>query len=57
VPWCNGGRLNLHRGRYRYLKRFALDCDTDASRVMRALLAEMQADDGLADKVRARISH
>jgi hypothetical protein len=46
--------LDLDRSTHRYLKRFVLDCDTDASRVMRALLAEMQADDDLADKVRGR---
>lgn len=51
-------RLNLDVDRelHRWLKSFALQADTDMAHVVRALLAEMQADEGLADKVRARVT-
>jgi hypothetical protein len=48
--------LHLPKPMHRYLRRFALDADTDASVVVRALLTEMQLDDELAEKVRSRIS-
>jgi hypothetical protein len=38
-----------------YLKRFALDADSDVIHVLRALVSEMQADADLADRVRARL--
>ena len=51
-------RLNpdIDREPHRWLKGFALQADTDMAHVVRALLAELQADDGLADRVRARVS-
>ena len=48
--------LDVDRDTRAYLKRFALDADSDVIRVLRALIAEMQADDGLADRVRVRVS-
>ncbi len=33
-----------------------LQADSDVAHVVRALLAEMQADEGLADRVRARLN-
>jgi hypothetical protein len=48
--------LDVDRQTHRYLKQFALDTETDIMRVLRALIAEMQADDGLAAKVRNRVS-
>ena len=48
--------LDLDLGLHRCLKCFALDSNADASVVIRALLAEMQDDEDLADKVRARVS-
>ena len=51
-------RLNadIDREVHRWLKSFALQADTDMVYVVRALLAELQADEGLADKVRARLT-
>jgi hypothetical protein len=48
--------LDIDRELHRWLKGFALQADSDVAHVVRALLAELQADDGLADRVRARVS-
>ena len=39
-----------------YLRQFLLYSKTNLTRVLRAPLAELQADDGLACKVRTRVS-
>lgn len=51
-------RLNadIDRELHRWLKGFALQADTDMAHIVRALLAELQADDALADRVRAGLS-
>lgn len=49
--------LDVDRETRSYLKRFALDADSDLLHVLRALIAEMQTDDGLADRVRGRVSN
>jgi hypothetical protein len=43
--------LDLSREQHRFLKRFAFDAETDASVVMRALLALLQNDEKLARRV------
>lgn len=43
--------LDLTLEQHRFLKRFAFDAETDASVVMRALLALLQADEKLARRV------
>lgn len=48
--------LDIDRGLHRWLKGFALQADSDVAHVVRALLAELQTDETLADKVRARVS-
>lgn len=45
--------LDLNREQHHFLKRFALDADTDASAVVRALLTRLQDDSGLARQVQA----
>jgi hypothetical protein len=47
--------LDLSREQHRFLKRFAFDAETDASVVMRALLALLQHDERFARKVRAAL--
>ena len=47
--------LDLDRARHQDLKRYALSIETDASRVVRALLDELAGDPGLAARVQARI--
>ena len=48
--------LDIDRELHRWLKTFALQADSDVAHVVRALLAELQADETLADRVRARVS-
>lgn len=43
--------LDLSREQHRFLKRFAFDAETDASVVMRALLAVLQRDKALAQRI------
>jgi hypothetical protein len=47
--------LDLDRDRHQFLKQYALRLETDASRVVRALLDQLRADDALADRVRERV--
>lgn len=47
--------LDVERPKHRYLRQFAFDCDSDMQRVLRALIDEMQGDQELADRVRARV--
>jgi hypothetical protein len=47
--------LDLSREQHRFLKRYALDVETDASVVMRALLALLQNDETVARKVRSEL--
>lgn len=47
--------LDIDRPLHRWLKGFALDADSDVAHVVRALLAELQADDSLAAKIRNRL--
>lgn len=58
VPNVKPVRLNLDidRETHRWLKGFALQADSDVAHVVRALLAELQADEALADKVRSRVA-
>jgi hypothetical protein len=44
--------LDLEREQHRFLKRFALDAEVDAARVMRALLDQLRTDTDLANRVR-----
>lgn len=58
VPSAKPVRFSLdldREGHHRYLKRFAFDANTDISHILRALVDEMQTDDGLADRVRERL--
>lgn len=57
-PGAKPVRLNLDIDRelHRWLKGFALQADSDVAHVVRSLLAELQTDDALADKVRARLA-
>jgi hypothetical protein len=43
--------LDLTRDQHRFLKRFAFEAETDASVVMRTLLALLQHDEKLARRV------
>lgn len=43
--------LDLARDQHRFLKRFAVDAETDASVVVRALLALLAEDDAIARRV------
>lgn len=47
--------LDLAREQHRFLKRFALDAEADASEVMRALLRLLQQDPSLAAQVHNRL--
>jgi hypothetical protein len=47
--------LDLSREQHRFLKRFAFDAETDASVVMRAMLALLQHDERFARRVRAAL--
>ena len=47
--------LDLDRERHQFLKRFALDAETDAAAVMRALLSRLQSDPELAQAIRSDI--
>jgi hypothetical protein len=44
--------LDLERDQHRFLKRFSLDAEADAARVMRALLDQLQQDSELANRIR-----
>lgn len=48
--------LDLSKEQHKFLKRFALEEDTDASAVMRALLVRLEADEDLAEAVKAKLS-
>jgi hypothetical protein len=47
--------LDLSREQHRFLKYFAFDAGTNASVVMRALLALLQNDDRVARRVRSEV--
>jgi hypothetical protein len=47
--------LDLSREQHRFLKRFAFDAETDASLVMRALLALLETDETVARKLRSKL--
>jgi hypothetical protein len=47
--------LDLSREQHRFLKRYAFEAETDASVVMRALLALLKNDDTVARKVRSAL--
>lgn len=45
----------LPKAQHRFIKRFALESDSDASTIIRTLLAMPEADPSVAEKVRALI--
>jgi hypothetical protein len=47
--------LDLTREQHRFIRRFALDAETDASSVLRMLLALLEEDSKLADQVLRRL--
>ena len=47
--------LDLDPGQHRFLKTYAAEVDGSAAEVMRALLAELKADQELAARVKTRI--
>ena len=47
--------LDLQPQQHKFLKRFALEADADASAVVRALLARLEEDEALAESIRKRI--
>jgi hypothetical protein len=47
--------LDLARRQHRFLKRFAVDADADASSVLRVLLELLEEDASLADAVHHRV--
>ncbi len=47
--------VELPRAQHRFVKRFALDADSDASRVARALLTLLECDPELGERVRELI--
>ena len=46
--------VDLAREQHRFLRRFAFDAEADASSVLRALIALLEEDEGLARRVLAR---
>jgi hypothetical protein len=48
--------LDLHLQQHKFLKRFALEAETDASAVVRALLARLEEDEALAESIMRQIS-
>jgi hypothetical protein len=48
--------LDLSPPQHRFLKRFAVDAEVDASAVVRALLAELEHDAQLAARVQAQVA-
>ncbi len=48
--------LDLSKEQHKALKRFALEAETDASAVLRALLVRLEADQALADEIQAELS-
>ena len=47
--------VELPRPQHRFVKRFALEADTDASTVTRALLSLLESDHKLAEQVRSMV--
>lgn len=47
--------LDLSAEQHKFLRRFALEAETDASQVLRVLLRLLEEDPGLADRVRAEL--
>jgi hypothetical protein len=47
--------VELPRTQHRFVKRFALDADTDASTVTRALLNLLETDHQVAERIRAMV--
>lgn len=48
--------LDLSKEQHKALKMFALEAETDASAVLRALLARLERDEALAESIRAELS-
>lgn len=48
--------VELPRQQHRFVKRFALDADTDASSVTRALFTLLESDPVLAERVRTMVA-
>jgi hypothetical protein len=46
--------LDLNPQQHKFLKRFALEAETDASAVVRALLAHLEEDEAMAELIRRR---
>jgi hypothetical protein len=46
--------VDLAREQHRFLRRFSFDAEADASSVLRALIALLEEDEGVARKVLAR---
>lgn len=57
VPRVGTVRLTVDLARpiHKALRQFALDLDSDASSVVRALLMELQSDQGLAERIRRSV--
>ena len=49
--------LDLSKEQHKFLKRFALEAETDASAVVRALLLRLEEDETLAKTIEADISN
>lgn len=47
--------LDLSRPQHRFLRQFALDAETDASSILRALLVLLEEDTALAGRIVARL--
>lgn len=48
--------VDLPKEQHRFLRRFALDADTDGMRIVRALLSELEEDARLAERIRERLT-
>ena len=48
--------LDLAKTQHKFLKMFAVEAETDASAVLRALLTRLETDEELAEAVRAKLS-
>ena len=49
--------LDLSKEQHKFLKRFALEEEADASAVLRALLVRLELDEALVKAVRAELSN
>lgn len=48
--------VDLPKEQHHFLRRFALDADTDGMRIVRALLSELEEDAQLAERIRERLA-